>query len=239
MIVVSVQESERVSSRQGTIALSRFRKAGSMRRQPSLKWLALFPSLLFIALPIFSATQDSSQQSSTGDVAAAARRSREAKQNSAKSKKVYTDDDLPQHREASRASSNSDASTASPTNPKNPDSANPADAIQAQSKQIDKDKDPEKNPEKIWRKRFSEQRDNIARAEKELDILQREGQKAQVQYYPDPQKAMSEEYTRKDINDKDAKIAAKQQEIAKLKQGLADLEDDLRKSGGDQGWSRE
>jgi septal ring factor EnvC (AmiA/AmiB activator) len=60
-----------------------------------------------------------------------------------------------------------------------------------------------------------------------------------VQYYPDPQKAMSEEYTRKDINDKDAKIAAKQQEIAKLKQGLADLEDDLRKSGGDQGWSRE
>ena len=50
---------------------------------------------------------------------------------------------------------------------------------------------------------------------------------------------MTEEYTRKDINEKDAKIAAKQQEIAQLKQALADLEDDLRKSGGDIGWSRE
>jgi len=69
-------------------------------------------------------------------------------------------------------------------------------------------------------------------------VLQREQDKAQVQYYADPQKALSEQYSRKDINDKDAKIAAKKQEIAQLKQGLDDLEDELRKSGGDPGWAR-
>ncbi|MEQ1474125.1 MAG: hypothetical protein ABLQ96_09900, partial [Candidatus Acidiferrum sp.] len=69
--------------------------------------------------------------------------------------------------------------------------------------------------------------------------LQRETQKAQIQYYPDPQKAMNEQYTRKDINDKDAKIEAKRQEIAQLKQGVTDLEDALRKAGGNPGWARE
>ena len=69
-------------------------------------------------------------------------------------------------------------------------------------------------------------------------MLQREENKAQVQYYPDPQKALSEGYTRKDINDKDTKIAAKKDEIAKQKQSISDLEDELRQSGGDPGWAR-
>ena len=76
-------------------------------------------------------------------------------------------------------------------------------------------------------------------AEKELDILQREEQKAQVQYYSDPQKALMEQTTRKDVNDKNAKIEAKKQEIAQLKQNISDMEDELRKSGGDPGWGRE
>lgn len=75
-------------------------------------------------------------------------------------------------------------------------------------------------------------------AEKELDILQREEEKAQVQYYSDPQKALMEQNTRKDINDKNAKIDQKKQEIANLKQQLSDMEDELRKSGGDPGWAR-
>ena len=49
---------------------------------------------------------------------------------------------------------------------------------------------------------------------------------------------MTEQYTRKDINEKEAKIEAKRKEIEQLKQGLADLEDALRKAGGDSGWAR-
>ena len=53
--------------------------------------------------------------------------------------------------------------------------------------------------------------------------MQREAQKAQVQYYNDPQKALSEQYTRKDVSEKDTKIAAKKQEIAQMKQDITDM----------------
>jgi Tfp pilus assembly protein FimT len=190
----------------------------------------LCSTLLLAAFPVLATAQDSSQQSSTDDVAAAARRAREAKQNSAKPRKVITDDDVPQHKETPAATGTGSLATSAKKDnapgTKKDDAANATQSTAPDS-------------ETLWRKRFQDQREKIARAEKELDVLQRESQKAQIQYYPDPQKAMTEEYTRKDINEKDAKIAAKQQEIAQLKQARADLEDDLRKSGGDMGWSRE
>src|SRR5947207_469215 len=82
------------------------------------------------------------------------------------------------------------------------------------------------------------QRDKIAKAQRELDILGRELEKAQVEYYPDPQKAMQQQNTRADINAINGKIDAKKQELDQLKKGLDDLEDQLRKSGGDPGWAR-
>jgi chromosome segregation ATPase len=92
--------------------------------------------------------------------------------------------------------------------------------------------------EEYWRKRFTGAREKLSNAEKELDILQRELDKGQLQYYPDPQKAMAQQFNRSDINDKRAKIDAKQKEIAALKQQLSDMEDELRKAGGDPGWAR-
>jgi hypothetical protein len=184
---------------------------------------------ILCALPVVARPQDNSQQT-TDPVADAARRAREAKQQNAnKPKKVYTDDDISRPKSA-------------PATTPAPDASNAAEAAAIPSTP-DKEKEKEKsdnsdNSEATWRKRFKEQNDKIATAEKELDILQREGQKAQIQYYPDPQKAMTEQYTRKEINDKDAKIAAKQDEIAKLKQGLSDLEDQLRAAGGEPGWAR-
>jgi predicted RNase H-like nuclease (RuvC/YqgF family) len=168
--------------------------------------------------------QGTSQPASSGDgVAEAARKARENKKAAPQGKKVYTDDDVrPAAPETAPANAAPGASQ-----PATPDSAG-ANIAAA----------PDKSDEKTWRARFQAQRDQIARTEKELDVLQREEEKAQVQYYPDPQKALSEQYSRKDINDKDAKIAAKKQEIAQLKQELDDLEVQLRKAGGDPGWAR-
>jgi hypothetical protein len=170
--------------------------------------------------------QDASQQPSGDPVADAARKAREQKKEAPKPKKVYTNEDL---------GGASAAPAATP--PVTPDT----DAKEKPDGQANTDKTPasDKNNEAAWRKRFQDAREKLADAEKELDILQREQQKAQVQYYPDPQKAMSEQLTRKDISDYDTKIAAKKLEIDQLKQKLSDMEDDLRKSGGELGWARE
>jgi len=95
------------------------------------------------------------------------------------------------------------------------------------------------NPEQKWRKRFKEMHGKIAQAEQELNILQRELDKGQVQFYTDPTKAMEEQNSRKDIDEKTNKINEKKKEIEQLKQNLSEMEDELRKSGGDFGWARE
>jgi chromosome segregation ATPase len=199
-----------------------------MRAQSFLSASALTCAILFASLVLTARQQDTSQQS--GDpVADAARHAREAKQTAPKPKKVYTDDDVSKSKPAPAATSTSgDSSTTK-------ESSKP---IAGTSAKTTTSADNDAKVEADWRKRFKEQRENIARAEKELDILQRENQKDQIQYYPDPQKAMTEQYTRKDINEKEAKIEAKRKEIEQLKQGLADLEDALRKAGGDSGWAR-
>jgi hypothetical protein len=185
-------------------------------------------------LPARTQAQDPGQSSSGDSVADAARKARENKKNAAKPTKVYTDDDV------SRTPTPAPTASAAPA-PAPPSEAPAGNAVDA-AKGVKKppvDEAPAKNDEKTWRERFKEQRNQIARAEKELDVLQREAEKAQVQYYPDPQKALTQQYSREDINQKDAKIAAKRDEIAQLKQGLDDLEDQLRKAGGDPGWAHE
>jgi chromosome segregation ATPase len=166
----------------------------------------------------------------TGDpVADAARKARAEKKNETKPKKVYTDDDV---RGAAPAATSSTASSGGkPAGDATANRKGAPDTADAEEKE-----DP--NGEKAWRTRFQEQREKIAKTERQIDVLQRELDKAQTEYYPDPQKAMDQQNTRKDIIDKQAKITAKQAELEQLKQELSSMEDQLRKSGGDPGWAR-
>jgi hypothetical protein len=194
-------------------------------------WLAasvLLPGLCLGALGAFAQQQQQqSGQQQTGDpVADAARRSREQQKTAPKPKKVYTDDDVKPATPSGGAAAAGGAQAA----PDNGQGAAANGAGGASGKD---------DAETAWKKRFQDQRNKIAAAEKELDILQRESEKAQVQYYNDPQKALMEQNSRKDINDKNTKIDQKKQEIANLKKQLDDMEDELRKSGGDPGWARE
>jgi chromosome segregation ATPase len=190
-----------------------------------MKALVVVPAL-FLAGPSLAAQQQDSSQQQTGDsVADAARKAREAKKDAPKPKKVYTDDDVKKKASAGEAAP---AST--------PGDAGGTAAATTAAGDTNKTEDP--NSEKAWRERFREQREKIAKAEKELDILNRELEKAQLEYYPDPQKAMTEQNTRGDINEKTAKIEVKKKELDHLRQGLSDLEDQLRKSGNDPGWAR-
>lgn len=173
----------------------------------------------FVALPT------PAQDQNNDDVAAAARKSRERQQNAPKPKKIVTNDDIPS------VNTNPPASDAATSKAEGPTNVAAASAD---------DKNAENDPksEAYWRKRFQKTHDKIAEAEKELDILQRELDKDQVQYYSDPQKALMQQHDRSDINEKTAKIDAKKKQIDSLNQELSNLEDELRKAGGDPGWAR-
>jgi chromosome segregation ATPase len=178
-------------------------------------------SLGFLA-SLSTPAQDPASQQSPDPMADAARKARAQQQNAPKPKKIFTNDDI------------APAQVSKPADSKTPSAS--ADATSKDDKDAAAENDPKS--EKYWRKRFSKAREKLASAEREADILQRELNKNEVQYYPDPQKALMQQYSRKDINDAQAKLDAKKKEIESLKQQISDLEDELRKAGGDPGWAR-
>jgi hypothetical protein len=187
-----------------------------------MRLASLFRLAALFALTAFSFPALAQDQSSD-DVAAAARKAREQKESAPKPKKVVTNDDIPP------AVTAAPVAVGTATKPGEGQNGAPAD-----------DKAAENDPksEAYWRKRFQKTRDQISASEKELDVLQRELDKGQVQYYSDPQTAMTQQHDRSEINEKTAKIDAKKKEIDTLKQQLSDMEDEMRKAGGDPGWAR-
>ncbi len=206
-------------------------------RKAGVYILVALPALGLGGIAVIAQQQDASQQPSTDPVADAARKAREQKKEAPKPKKVYTNEDLGSGG-GSTAPAAAPAAAAPNTDANANAKENPDGQANGDNALTDSKAGAGKSDEEKWRKRFQEARANLADAEKELDILQREAQKAQVQYYSDPTKAMNEQLTRKDVNEKDSQIAAKKQDIAKLKQKLSDMEDELRRSGGEIGWAR-
>ena len=200
-----------------------------------MRTIKSFAACLFVLGLSFTPSVALAQQdqSSTGDpVADAARKAREQKKIAPKPKKVFTDDDV-----ASKPAADVPAPSSVSPNPEKSDSGI-AQGTTSVSKNGESEKKEDPNSEAAWRKRFAAQRRKISDAEEALSVLQREAEKADLQYYPDPQKALQEQYTRAEINAKNDKIAEKKKEIADLKQQLSDMEDQLRSSGGDPGWAR-
>jgi hypothetical protein len=185
--------------------------------------------VLLVCVP---ARAQNSQQS--GDpVADAARKAKEEKKIAPKPKKVYTEDDISTKKDdisvVGPAAPQTDPTTAAA----NTNSTKPK--ADASSKTKDKES---QDPEKIWRAKFAALREKLSTAEQDLDVLQREENKGDVQYYSDPTKALNEQYSRDELYKRATKIDAKKKEVADLKQQWSDLEDQLRKAGGDPGWAR-
>jgi hypothetical protein len=91
--------------------------------------------------------------------------------------------------------------------------------------------------EAYWRQTFADANKKMADDAHELDILQREYNLKEQQYYSDPNTAMKEQYDRHDLTDTKTKIDAKTADVAADKQAISDLEDSLRQAGGDPGWA--
>jgi hypothetical protein len=194
------------------------------------KFLPVVTLAAAIAYPCTASALPQEPSQASGDsVADAARKAREQKKIAPKAKRVVTEDDIAPRPAMAATPPAAQGETPAPGTADG--AATPKTGDVAEAKE-----DP--NSEAAWRKRFAAQHKRIADAQLELDVLQRELQKAGVQYYSDPQKALKEQYSRQEINDKNDKIEAKKKEIAALNQQLSNMEEELRRSGGDPGWSR-
>jgi predicted RNase H-like nuclease (RuvC/YqgF family) len=180
-----------------------------------------------LGVAAFTAPAQQAPATTADPVADAARKARAEQKTAPKPKKVFTNDDIPSAVPAPPPAA-TDATKQTEGKP------------QADEKIGKKELDPEDDPkqEAYWRKRARTLHTKLTNAEQELDVLQRELSKDEVQYYPDPQKALMQQYNRSDINEKRAKVDAKKAEVETLKQQVADLEDNVRKAGGDPGWVR-
>lgn len=151
---------------------------------------------------------------------------REAQKNQPKTGKVYTDDDLTSLKGG--VSIVGGQPEAAPTDAAAASADQPKPAAKGQAKD-----------EAYWRRRFADARRKLADDSKELDVLQREYNVKQLQYYSNPDVALREQYSREDLNQSLAAIDAKKQDIDNDKKALDDLQDELRTSGGEPGWATE
>jgi chromosome segregation ATPase len=171
-----------------------------------------------------AAPQDQSQAQAAPapqqeSLAEAARKAREQKKETPKSAKTFDNDNIPSQGGISSVGEGTAA----------PSAGNEA-AQGAAAKPA--------NDEKSWRDKFAALRHKLEQDQADLDVMQRELGVLNTQFYTDPTKAMQQQLTRSDINNKIADIDKKKAQIEADQQAISDAEDQLRKSGGDPGWAR-
>src|ERR1700676_786625 len=210
----------------------------------SRRLVALAAVLLVAGSVTLARAQDSaeptssSQSDSLGD---AARKARAQKKDPSKPAKVFTNEDVGSLKGTISVIGNEHAlgtgtdKAAEKNDDKKP--ANGADAKPTNGADVKDAKKEQAKHEPYWRAKFAAARKTLADDTKELDILQREFNLKQEQYSQDPNWAMREQNSRADINKTQSEIETKKQDIEKDKQALSDLEDELRKAGGNPGWA--
>ena len=95
-----------------------------------------------------------------------------------------------------------------------------------------------KHDESYFRSRLSSLQNKLETDKRELEVMQQKLDQNQMQYYPDPNKSLMQQYTRDDINKRRAEVDAKQQQIADDQKAIDDLHEQLRHEGGDPSWLR-
>jgi len=191
---------------------------------------ALIPMVVFVLSAAVYAPAGHAQDSQTSQpsVAEAARKARAQQKSEPKGGKVFTDDDV------ANLKGTISIVGVEPTPPATTDASAATAAATAAKGKAEPVKD-----EVYWQKKFADARRKLADDSKELDVLQREFNLKQTQFYTNPNVALREQYSRKDLDDTQAEINVKKQDVDKDNQAISDLQDQLRTSGGEPGWANE
>jgi hypothetical protein len=184
----------------------------------SVKSFVLGLVLVCLAAGVGYAQQNSdANDTSLGDIARALK-AKKAKE--PKPVKVFTNDNINAPKDGGTGSSTKSAE-------KSPAAPSPAPAAPAAS-----------HDEKYYRTQMSTLQQQLEVHQRELNVLQQKLGQNQMQYYPDPQQSLQQQYTRDDVNKLTADIDAKKQQVANDEKAMEDLRDQLRHEGGDPGWLR-
>ncbi len=174
-----------------------------------------------------NAQQPASPQPSLGDLA------RKLKAQRAKTGKkpptVFTNDNVSS--QPSQEAAPTEATTAAPAGtqpeiaatPPGPSSASPSGEV---------------HDEKYFRGRMKELQDKLDQHRRQLEVLTQKGAQNQMQFYPDPNKALLQEYSRSDINKLNSDADKKRMEIEADEKAIDDLREQLRREGGSAAWLR-
>jgi len=184
-----------------------------------------------------ASAQDATTPQQEPSLADAARKARAERKEEPAPKKVWTDDNLPKapHETSSATPAEGEAAASSDAGEKGAEK--PAATSGEDSKK-------QAELEASWRQRFADAHKKLDNDQKDLDLMQREYNLKQQQYYSDPNTAMRQQYNNyaggrgPELNDLNKKIDEKKQQIEQDKQAISDLEDQLRKEGLPPGWSR-
>jgi hypothetical protein len=184
------------------------------------RFVTLALGSLMLASPVYLAAQQDQGQESVAD---AARKARAEKKDAPKPKMVIDNDNLGTLSGTVNVVGEQPASA-------NDQTKKPADDKTAKPAGPAKD-------EAYWRQKFADANKKLADDAHELDIMQREYNLKQQQFYTDPMASLKQEYSRQDLNDSKAKIDDKTAQVAQDKTDISNLEDELRQAGGDAGWA--
>jgi hypothetical protein len=100
---------------------------------------------------------------------------------------------------------------------------------------------PGEHDEKYFRSRADTIRSQMEFHRRQLAVLNQQLGLAKMQYYPDPQKTLEQESTpafQTDVDKLRAKIANAEKAVADDQKAMDDLQQELRREGGNPGWIR-
>ncbi len=184
---------------------------------------------VFLALGVsVGHAQQSTTAPSLGDLA---RKLRAQHAQEKEKPKVFTNDNLPARpaeQPLSVAAGMSEKTEAS----------KPGEKPAAESASKPEEEEPQVHNEKYYRAQMSKLQSRLSLHRRELEVLQQKLGQNEMQYYPDPQKTLDQQYTRGDINKLQQDIDKKKQQVADDEQAIEDLREQLRREGGDPGWLR-
>jgi hypothetical protein len=196
-----------------------------------MRRLTLIAAILAVGLMEsagFAPAQQTSKTPSLGELARQLRAERGEK--SPKPATVYTNDNIPRTGALSDVGPTA-PSTSGGTVAKGKTAAGEASAGEGKTASGPHD-------EKYYREQMKELRSQKEMHERELAVLKQKLALNQTQYYGDPNKTLTQEYTRSDITKKQDEIDQKQQQIASDQKAIEDLEAQCQKEGCPPGWLR-